>query len=58
MTKELIEQYANIDYPDNQEMNKYIKNCEWCGKEFKSNKYAKVRFCSRHCSSCGGHRGC
>ena len=26
MTKELIEQYANIDYPDNQEMNKYIKN--------------------------------
>ena len=25
MTKELIEQYANIDYPDNQEMNNYIK---------------------------------
>lgn len=25
------------------------KNCQFCGKEFHSNKYDKVRFCSRSC---------
>lgn len=24
--------------------------CEWCGEEFKRNKYAKQRFCSKKCS--------
>lgn len=27
-----------------------VKKCEFCGNEFKTNKYSKVRFCSRKCA--------
>lgn len=27
-----------------------VKKCERCGKEFKSNKYSKTKFCSKSCS--------
>lgn len=54
MTKELIEQYANIDYPDNKTMNDYIKkslfdvvklsNGMLCGFE---KSHINTRFCFR-----------
>ena len=31
-----------------------VRVCEWCGKEFKTNRFKKQRFCSSACS--GAHR--
>lgn len=31
------------------------KICEWCGKEFETNKYYPAKFCSRSCRGYAGH---
>ena len=31
-------------------LDEITNRCEWCGNEFKTNKYSKARFCSRHCA--------